>query len=63
MLMTPTAKPAGQFIDDLPEVGELRAATVWCDGKSPEAVQQRAVAWMKKLEASHRPVRDATTGP
>ena len=56
MLMIPTEKPAGRFVD-LPDGPQLLAATLWGGGASPDTIQQRAVAWMK---AVGRPVRDVT---
>jgi hypothetical protein len=54
MHMIPTGKPAGRLID-LPRGPQLLAATLWGGRTSPDAIGQRARAWMKAIT---RPIRD-----
>ena len=56
MHVIPMGKPAGRLVDLL-DGPQLLAATLWGRPTSPEAISQRAVAWMK---AVGRPVCDLT---
>ena len=56
MLMIPTPKPAGRFVD-LSDGPRFLASTVWGCRRSPEILRQRAAAWMQEIA---RPILDTT---